>query len=264
MGKIIANIQQKVQTEIECVFHAIRETSEENYYLLLAKAEDTSKDERLDVGLAFESNLDERVDQTRFNFCMQYLNSMYRKDNSDYSGDCGLARLNIELFIYMQIWESLPFLKLLYRMAHAIEEYPWQVDVPDGKYHFIINDVCRSLEKRGFGMAQIIRNSYSSYLRNTVAHSLYYIVEGTREIMLYDKNSIKKGTKRIMPLLSFQNKFLQSCCLSFQLFNYLENSRLNYAKELCGNPIKIHLPNGNEIEATARLQGERTCFIQIK
>ncbi len=264
MEKIIATSWKKIQTEIECVFHAIRETSEENYYLLLAKAEDTTKDERLDVGLAFESNLDEIVDQTRLNFCKQYMNSMYRKDNSDYSGDCGLARLNIELFIYMQIWESLPFLKLLYRMAHAFEKYPWQVDVPNGKYDFIVNDVCRSFEKQGFRMGQIIRNSYSSYLRNTVAHSLYYIVENTREIMLYDKNSIKRGTKRIMPLDLFQKKFLQSCCLSFQLINFLESSRLNYAKELCGRPIKVHIPNGNIIDVTARLQGERPCYIQVK
>lgn len=264
MGKILSTYQQIIQTEIECVFQAIREASEENYYLLLAKAEDTTRDKRLNAGLVFESNLDEKVDQTRLNFCIQYLNSMYRKDNSDYSGDCGLARLNIELFIYMQTWESLSFLKLLYRIAHACEQYPWQIEVPVGKYEFIINDVCRTFEKHGFQMGQFIRSSYSSYLRNTVAHSLYYIVESTREIMLYDKNSIKRGTKRIMPLDLFQKKFLQSCCLSFQLINFLESSRLNYAKELCGRPIKVHIPNGNIIDVTARLQGELPCFIQIR
>ncbi len=260
----IANIRHSIQTEIECVFQAIRKTSEENYYLLLAKAEDTTNDKRLDVGVVFESNLDERVDQTRLNFCSQYLNYMYQMDNNDYSGNCGLAKLNIELFIYMQIWESIPFLKLLYKIAHAIEQYPWQVDVPEGKYGFIIDDVCRSFEKHGFGMGQIIRDSYMSYLRNAVAHSLYYIVDSTREIMLYDKNSIKNGTNRIMSLELFQKKFLHSCCLSFQLFNFWETSRFNYAKELSGRPIEVHIPNGNIIDVTARLQGNRPCFIQIK
>jgi hypothetical protein len=164
----------------------------------------------------------------------------------------------------MQTWESIPFLKLIYRLAHASVSYDWQVSVPiTGRYNFLSNNICKPFDEQGFELGEIIRQSYSSHLRNSVAHSLYYIVESTREIILYDDQSIKEKDGRVIPIESFQNKFLQSICLTIMLYNYREKLRCDFAKELNGKPVKIHLPDGNDVFFTAKwLDGERPCFYQ--
>ncbi|MCR5445789.1 MAG: hypothetical protein K6E96_08980 [Bacteroidales bacterium] len=262
----IKNIRRTIQTEIEVIFSEISKKSEENYFLLLANAEDTTNDKRLPYGTVLESSLDLTVDRTRLDYCSQFMDSVYKTDNVDYSGEYGLFRLNTELLIYMQTWESIPFLKLLYRLAHARISYDWQVTVPvTGKYIFLLNNICKLFDEQGFELGKIIRQSYSSHLRNSVAHSLYCIVESTREIMLYDDQSIKEKDARVIPVESFQNKFLQSVCLTIMLHNYWEKLRCDYAKELNGKPVKIHLPNGNEVFSTAKwLDGGRPCFYQCR
>jgi hypothetical protein len=95
--------------------------------------------------------------------------------------------IQYEMFIYLKIWESDYFIKLLYQIARVLnsEGYDWDfkiktIDDNDknshntGKREDIIRKKARNrFEKLSPLIYQTIKNAYRSQIRNSIAHSNY-------------------------------------------------------------------------------------------
>lgn len=155
----------EIYTEIEsCInvsFDSIKTTSSSNYILILAFGEYHELLLRSTVLSPYmiDYTNDRYTDQNRLKFLAQFLNSYYGFVDSEEILPHEF-RLHLELMIYTHIWESKPFLKTLYRLAHTLagESYPWSVSVPDThKFNFIKKNICQVFEKKDKSLSDIIK-----------------------------------------------------------------------------------------------------------
>ena len=82
-------------------------------------------------------------DETRNKFYVRYLNRRYKNDNFKYDGDEGIDDLCVEMMIYSHTWESVVFIKDLYRLSNIVsgqEFYDWDVTKKDFHGYSIITD----------------------------------------------------------------------------------------------------------------------------
>lgn len=172
---------------------------------------------------------DRYYDETREAFYIRYLNRNYRKEGFSYSGDSGIDDLSIEMMIYTHLWDSMYFLKSIYRIAYALSGngYAWNPTIPErGKYEFIKNQVIAPLISNGYKMGEILNKGYKSSIRNAFAHSLYTVDKEKRTISLRPTSS----PYETLTFEEFQNCFLYSTLLMNRLLNNLEVNHMEAAK----------------------------------
>lgn len=163
------------------------------------------------------------------------MNKHYIENATDYSGAEGIDRILVEMMIYTHIWESYYFLKHLMRLAQLSigKDYPWKVELPDGgKYDFLQNNVIRPMKTHGLLLGEIVENGFSSYLRNSFAHSRFIIYENSKEIYYGCKTDKKKVIRRRISFDDFQRKFFQSAFLSYYLVNMIGEYKNDLMKQI--------------------------------
>lgn len=197
---------------------------------------------------------DLRYDTRRVSFLAHYLQSHYKEGGFLYENEAGIDCISTELMIYSHIWESYFFLKALVRLSQLASKgvYLWDVVIPDvGKYDFINEKVILPLTEKGIGLGDLVRKSYSSYLRNSFAHSIYSVNQSNKQIEFFnakievDKKTGKNRESRKYYSISFEEfqlKFFKSAYLSYYL-----NEVMSYYRDLFLNQIHsiefIKLPN---------------------
>jgi len=151
------------------------------------------------IGLQVEGH----SDITHYNFIGDYVNKSskiiqndyldlvkYDKDRVEEINDLEQKEtmsVQIEMLIYIKIWESDTFIKKMYQLARVIngEDYDWHFKVKghDKKdtggftrsvllNNHIINRFEHTLPK----LHRYLYNSYNTQIRNAIAHSQYFIV----------------------------------------------------------------------------------------
>ena len=193
---------------------------------------------------------DRYYDETREAFYIRYLNRNYRREGFDYSGESGIDDLSIEMMIYTHLWDSMYFLKSVYRIAQALSGhgYTWNPQIPEyGRYNFIHNEVIDPLADNGYMLGEILQKGYKSSIRNAFAHSLYTVDKKKREIYLRPSSSPHEK----LTFEEFQRCFLYSAILMNRLLNSLEKNHMLAAQNNSALTKAFYTPDGIKVQVFA-------------
>lgn len=157
--------------------------------------------------------------KTQEKFYIRYLNKNYGNEGFEYQGEEGIDDLSIEMMIYSHIWASNDFLKTLYRFGEILngQSYSWDINVDDGKFgkkDWMEQNVIIPFENNSLKIAHILREAFSTPIRNAFAHALYDINAYTRNITIYPQTGYYT-----LSFSDFQQKFLYSALLINRLHN---------------------------------------------
>ena len=202
---------------------------------------------------------DRYYDATREAFYLRYLNRNYRRDGFNYAGDSGIDDLSIEMMIYTHLWDSVYFLKSIYRIAYALsgKGYAWNPKIPEnGKYKFMKEGVIPLLKNNGYKLGDVLNKGYKSSIRNAFAHSLYTVDVDNRKIELRPTSS----PHETLTFEEFQNFFLYSTLLMNRLQNSLERNHIEAAKMNNAITEAFLTPDGIKVQvfAETRVVGDKT------
>jgi hypothetical protein len=239
-------IDKEIKDAIRLTLNRLKTNSAGDYVLLLANGEfHDNGGYRAEVGPYFiDDQIDKYKDSTRRMFLGNLLTTRYSFPPDQVVVDDEETAIYVELMVYCHTWESKPYLRKLYRLAHLAsgEAYPWHVDVPDtGKYDFVRN-IRLTLEKAGSNLAQVIKKGFHSTLRNAFAHSEFSIDMNRKKIRLYNY----KGKTWDIPNVTFDEwseRFVYSALLTHHLARALRHARINLINDFQTDHFKIKIPS---------------------
>lgn len=152
--------------------------------------------------------------------------------------------IQIEMLIYLKIWESDTFIKKMYQLARLIngEDYDWHFkikghdknDVGGLPRSVLINDhVAKKFTKKLPKIAKYFTSCYKSQIRNAIAHSQYAILG--RSIILNNHIDEKKNSLSHITFDNWTKMFHQTIMiysLYIKFFNrvndiYYESSQID-------------------------------------
>ncbi len=191
--------------------------------------------------------MDKYKDDTRLAFLANFLSVFYSFPNGQVSTDDNEYRIHVELMIYCHIWESKPFLKKLYRLAHILngEDYSWNVKIPSmSKHDFIRNDIRETFKNNNSSLSIIIKNGFHTSLRNAFAHSEFSFdtINNNRKIIL----DTYTGQDWDIPEISFDDwsrRFIYSALLSYYMLDLTYKNRLNIVNDFGTDTFIIKHPS---------------------
>jgi len=246
-------ISKEIIDAIQTTFDDLRTNALDEYILFLAEGEYNKRNENSILNpYVIDSRIDRYKDQTRYIFLADFLSTFYSFPNSQSYVDDNEQRLHMELMIYTHIWESKPFLKKLYRLAHISnkEEYPWKINVPDyGKPKFIRDKIMIAFKTGGSNLEQIIDQSFHKSLRNAFAHSEYSFdnVFGKKQKIYLDNYNGKPEELKEISYDDWSRRFVYSALLSYHLLRINYECRNKIIEDLGTNRFKIKLPSKSGI-----------------
>lgn len=233
---------------VENILEGIKSKSESNYILLLANGEYNeiiSGRSDLNPNL-IESTFDNLLDYDRLEFMTDFLQTFYSFDGYDKVED-NSQRLHIKLMVYTHIWESQPFLKKMYRIAHSLkgDRYAWSVSVPrQSRQEFIRKEITLVLRREESCLSEIIKKGFHSSLRNAFAHSQYYfsLDSDVKSIHLANFGG-RSWELRDIGLDDWSVRFVYSALLTYHLYHSLKSRKENIVEEFNKSKFIIEWPS---------------------
>ena len=183
---MIKEIRKEVTDIIEKLFTTIASEDYTSYILYIGRADIIpGLKAHVETDCVIDYQLDRYYDETREAFYVHYLNRNYSKEGIKYDGERGIDDLSIEMMIYCHLWDSVYFLKSLYRLAEILDGkgYQWSPDIPEnGKYKFIQENIISPLQAKNIELGYLVSKAYDSNIRNAFAHSLYNVDVDSKKI----------------------------------------------------------------------------------
>jgi hypothetical protein len=248
---MLVEIVEEVELAINEAINAMVEMDYNSFILFIGRADVIPLlKESTGSECVIDYQLDRYYDETREAFYIRYLNRNYKREGFNYSGESGIDDLSIEMMIYTHLWDSMYFLKSIYRIAQALsgKGYAWNPQIPEnGKYSFMKNEVIAPLVEKGYMIGDILQKGYKSSIRNAFAHSLYTVDKEKREISLRPTSS----PHEILTFEEFQKCFLYSTLLMNRLQNSLEMSHMEAAKTNSALTKPFLTPDGIKVQVLA-------------
>ena len=244
------DIDKEIQDSFQLTFDNLKTNNLSNYVLFLADGEYVKKNENTVQNLSpfvIDNRMDRYKDETRLRFLTNFLSTFYSFPIIQPATDDNEQRIQMELMIYCHIWESKPFLKKLYRLAHISngEEYNWDINIPDtSKHDFIRNNIRATFEKTNNKLGQIIKKGFHTSLRNAFAHSEFSIdtINGNKRIWL-DTYTGKDWDIQEVSFDDWSKRFIYSALLSYYLLNLTHKNRTSLNLDTGTNTFLIKHPS---------------------
>ena len=251
---MLEEIITEVVDAIDEAINAMAEKDYNSFILFIGRADIEPKVKQYTGSeCVIDYQLDRYHDETREAFYLRYMNRNYSKDGFDYSGDSGIDDLSIEMMIYTHLWDSMYFLKSIYRIAYALsgKGYAWNPNIPErGKYNFIKDEVVKPLKEEGYKLGDVVDKGFKLSIRNAFAHSLYDVDVSSRMIHL---RTLRNPYERLT-FEEFQRYFLYSVILMNKLQNNLEH---NHDAAACKNTAitdVFQTPDGVNVQVFAEMK----------
>lgn len=259
-------IEKEIIELIEKTLDDVESKSFSDYILLLAKAhyDEMLKKHPTLSPYRIENGIDDFVDYTRQKFYTSYLNN-YRKsllESVHYGIEKQEYNYNIQLMIYIQIWESNVFLKQLCQIASILNEqkYIWEPKLSPKKNFF--TKIVKQLKQANSPLYKYINNTYDSCIRNAIAHSTYNIDTENNCIIFFSQNLSSSNS---VSFFDWDEIFLYSVLICYHL-----SHSISIRKKTCTGKIfkvKIPLINSNSqltVHITAETIDNHTEFSKVK
>lgn len=250
-------IDTEIKDNIIQTLQKIKSKSVSNYILLLADGE--YREEMLyNPTLNLNPNLidytiDKYKDINRLTFLADFLNTFYSFEDGKTIVEDNDQKIHLELMIYTHIWESKPFLKRMIRLANIDngKKYKWQVKIDDtSKHNYIRNKIRKPFEKSNNNIAEIIKKSFNSSLRNAFAHSEYHFNLSNNNDIIYLDNykGINPWEIKQLSLADWSMRFVYSALLSYHLFDIVSTCRKRLVTDFGTDTFAIEQPSRNKNE----------------
>jgi len=165
------------------------------------------------------------TDKHQHEFLIDFMNSsdeseIYKNVKTDEEKE-RLERysLNIELMIYSHLWETEWGLSSLKHLTNFVEgiKYDWRLKIPwQDKWSFITKEIKQVFEKHNLDIANLLKETYHSQLRNAFAHGQYGL--SWKVIQLYNF----KGKTYEMPAITFEDweeRFIKTVEIFIEIAN---------------------------------------------
>lgn len=127
--------------------------------------------------------------------------------------------LNIELMIYSHLWESELSLSNLKHLANFVEglQYDWKLKIPwQDKWSFITKTLRAVFERHNLDIAELLKETYHSQLRNAFAHGQYGLSWKVIELFNYT------GKAYEIPAITFEDweeRFIKTVDIFIEISN---------------------------------------------
>ncbi len=189
-----------------------------------------------------------------------------RKDEINNLVEIEETGIHIEMLIYLKFWEADMIIKKLYQFVRILngQHYDWFFKVSEssrdknstGKRLDIINKKIRDgIKENSNVLFNIIKDTYKTQLRNSIAHSNYSFLGRNVHLNNYIKD----------------DKFSQLKCISFnQWIDIFHNTLVLHNQYLRINNIvherykELALQNNNEIEIRTTNKESESNFFYVK
>jgi len=169
-----------------------------------------------------------------------FTKSMSRREHSE--------RTIIELMTYTHIWESVPYLKMLRRLACMCNsmDYPWEVKIPPtGKHNFVRTEIRDLFKLKTLKIYDVIKKGFQSQLRDAFAHSDFSLQWHPGYIWLYNYDPSKAHLVQEISLDEWTKRFCYTWQLNYQLNECFFDVRQNSHILNGSNDFMIPVPIGN-------------------
>lgn len=227
-----AAIDQEVKEAVDNTLAEMRIVNQNEYALFLANGEYKKEYDHQHSTLnphVIDDRMDSIADSSRFTFLTDFLTTFYSFPAHQQATDDSHQRLHMELMIYAHIWESRPFLKKLYRLAHQSnwERYCWDVKIPPMQKHiFIREDVRQTFQDIGNPLYQVIKNGFHTTIRNAFAHSEYFFDEmNNNRRFIFENRASWEPTS--ISFDDWSRRFVYSALLSYHVAAVSHQHRVN-------------------------------------
>lgn len=245
-------IDTEVKNSINAVLDKLKNLDQSNYVLFLADGEYISDYENTNQNLSpycIDYRIDGYKDETRLKFLSEFMTKYYSFPPNQDETDDNQYRMNLELMVYTHIWESKPFLKKLYRIAHLIQgqEYDWKIQVPDmSKHDFIRCHIRQIFKDLNFDIWKVIKEGFHTSLRNAFAHSEYSFdtMNNHNRINLYNYGGANWELQTIT-FDEWSKRFVYSALLSYHFLTLVYQRRKNLITEIGTDTFQIKHPKRN-------------------
>ena len=159
--------------------------------------------------------------------------------------------LQIEMLIYLKIWEMDIFIKKMYqltRLSHG-EEYDWHFKITEsnrdqeatGTRQEIIRKKVRDRLKEEYpNIYQLIKNAYQTQVRNAIAHSKYSVRDRYIQLYNYIKQDQSAQLKSI-DFLDWTDKFHDTIVIYNQLIGFMNKVNEYYSKIAKDGSLKVEV-----------------------
>lgn len=262
-------IDKEIKNSLQETLNGVKNNSPHNYIIYLANGEYISEyknSKAITNPYIIGYTIDNFKDSTRLDFLIKFLTSYYNFSSVQTETDDDVYKISLELMIYCHIWESKPFLKRLYRLAHISnnEEYNWEVKVPDmSKHTFIRNEIKEVFKLNNNNLAEIIEKGFHSTIRNSFAHSEYNIdtMNNNRRIVLDSYSGTFPGDIKEISFDDWSQRFVYSSLLSYHLLNTTKIHRNNLVSSLKTDKFMIKHPNKDGSISDRWIQYKDDAFI---
>jgi len=152
----------------------------------------------------------------------------------------------IELMTYTHIWESVPYLKMLRRLACMCNsmDYEWEVRIPSmGKHNFIRNEIRDLFKLKNLKIYDVIKKGFQSQLRDAFAHSDFSFQWHKGYIWLFNYQASKPHHVQEISLDEWTKRFCYTWQLNYQLNEVFFDVRQNCHILNESNEFSIPLPD---------------------
>lgn len=167
-------------------------------------------------------------------------NSAGRREDSE--------RTIIELMTYTHIWESVPYLKMLRRLACMCNsmDYPWEVKIPRmGKHNLVRTEIRDLFKLKNLKIYDVIKKGFQSQLRDAFAHSDFSLQWHPGYVWLYNYDPSKLHLVQEITLDDWTKRFCYTWQLNYQLNECFFDVRQNSHIINSSNEFMIPLPIGD-------------------
>ena len=180
-------------------------------------------------------------------FLLNYIKDRYPLAKSTNRREVS-ERTIIELMTYTHIWESVPYLKMLRRLACMCNsmDYEWDVKVPlMGKHNFVRNKIRDLFKLKNLKIYDVIKKGFQSQLRDAFAHSDFSLQRHPGYIWLYNYHPSKPYHVQEISLDEWTKRFCYTWQLNYQLNEFFFEVRQNIHIMNGYNDFIIPLPVGD-------------------
>lgn len=191
---------------------------------------------------------------SHLDFIKTSMNSFFTEDDTIFQSLTGKNTrvledtIHLEKLIYLKIWENVYFIKVITQLVRLAcsEAYDWELKIPfqkgNTKSDHIRKNIIEKIKPVSELFYKLLADSYSQQIRNAIAHSQYYFIQGG--IYYSNYKSDKYSMLEAIGFEDWEERFSKTISLFIFVDNYLGKIHSTYKKKTLdqGNKIEIMVP----------------------
>lgn len=243
--KDFEKISNLIEISVSELFIEAEKSSD--YILFLARGDYIDKFVNTIVNpYTIDNKYDILKDEALMKVLLSFLNNSY-SFSSENTCD-SKESIFYETMLYLNIWESRPYLKLLKRITNLLSnnEYLWKLNISDRtKSVFLEQQILPELKKRKLKIYDVIKIGYRKQLRDAIAHNEYWHNWAKPEL-IFENYKLNPNREDKLHYNEWTEIFVYTFLLAYHFRNYLGLQKKKLDDIKCIEGFKVKLMNAKE------------------